>query len=756
MRKRILITGGAGFIGTHLTQNLADGDYAVTVLDLNIPAQKVRGVTYIQGDVRNRADLQPLISACDVVFHLAAIVSVPLCEQDPAGSYEVNTTSTKKILDLIQKENLTREEQKKVRIVFSSSSAVYGDLGNTMLKIPESAILPNPVSHYGAQKLDSEKLIASYVKTYQVPAVVFRFFNVYGPGQKANSPYSGVISQFVKRVLEKQPLYLNGGGDQTRDFISVHDVVHALTRAIHINQPLTLSGTPINLGSGQTITIRDLAKAVYETSSVEPNLIDAPARAGDILHSCAEISTAKRLLNWQPMVELTDGIRDLLASPPAPSPILRKFHFHHLQFFVFLSVTLLWVCAVFVIQPDVAYSNLILGYSFLTTLLLFWFLYGLDYFSSFHPVPKPDSLLTLFAVSPIAGAVSKYLMLVVFQVEMLRYREVLAISPFVAIVIYAIQVTGGLGFIRSGLKRKICFLTSREETLKVSRALRSEGILQHYEFIDGHALDQNPLMDDLACVVISRSEVRRFEKQESIVQAMIAGRQIIDYREMVARLNGHLDLETINLWMFLHESVRKKILGRIYYSGKTALERILSLVFLILLIPMFLIVALVIKVTSAGPVFYGQNRWGLQGQEFRLWKFRSMRQDAEKGGHQWSVQNDPRITRIGAILRKTRIDELPQLWNVLKGEMSLIGPRPERPEFYIDLENEIPLFRFRLLVRPGITGWAQVMGGYASTIAQTRRKLEYDLFYLQRMSPKMDFMIAVKTVSVALKALLPG
>jgi lipopolysaccharide/colanic/teichoic acid biosynthesis glycosyltransferase len=131
-----------------------------------------------------------------------------------------------------------------------------------------------------------------------------------------------------------------------------------------------------------------------------------------------------------------------------------------------------------------------------------------------------------------------------------------------------------------------------------------------------------------------------------------------------------------------------------------------------------------------------------------------MRSDAEKQGHKWSVRGDSRITGFGIFLRKSRIDELPQLWNIARGEMSLIGPRPERPEFYTIIEKEIPLFPTRLLVRPGITGWAQVMGGYAATMNQTRRKLEYDLFYLQRMSPKMDAIIALKTLVVAVSSLL--
>jgi nucleoside-diphosphate-sugar epimerase/lipopolysaccharide/colanic/teichoic acid biosynthesis glycosyltransferase len=754
MNKRILITGGAGFIGTHLTRVLSQSDHHVTVLDLNAPVEKLQGVAYVRGDVRNTHDLEPLISDSDSIVHLAALVSVPLCEEDPAGSYETNTNATKKILELIRIQNENRASDKKIRIIFASSSAVYGDLGNTVEKISETMPLPPPVSHYGSQKLDSEKFIQFYVKNHGVPGVIFRFFNVYGKGQKADSPYSGVISQFVKRVRDHETLTLNGGGIQTRDFISVIDLVDALVKAIHSTQAETTSATPINLGSGQAISIADLAQMLFRVANAEAKILSAPARAGDILHSCADISRAKSLLNWQPAVQLSDGLNTLLNAPIEKSAVARRFRFYHLQVGVFFAVALLWAGATFLLQPGIPLS-LVTGYASLAAIMMFWLLYGLDYFRSYHPVPSPESLFTLAVISPIAGALAKYIMLAIFTVEMLRYRQILAISPLVAILVYFIQVSGGLAFIRSGIKRKVCLLTSREETTRVTRAFRSKGILKYYEFVDHQALAQEYVRDEVACVVISRSEAKYFKNQESTVQAMIAGCEIIDYRELVARLTGHLDLETLNLWVFLQESVGKRILGRFYYSSKTVLERVLAAILLVVSMPLFIVVALFISIGSRGPIFYGQTRLGYQGKQFRLWKFRSMREDAESNGPQWSKKNDPRVTRTGAFLRKTRIDELPQLLNVIKGEMSLIGPRPERPEFYNELETEIPLFRFRLLVRPGITGWAQVMGGYASTIAETRRKLEYDLFYLQRMTPPMDFLIAAKTVAVGLRGLLP-
>lgn len=172
---------------------------------------------------------------------------------------------------------------------------------------------------------------------------------------------------------------------------------------------------------------------------------------------------------------------------------------------------------------------------------------------------------------------------------------------------------------------------------------------------------------------------------------------------------------------------------------------------LLLLLPILALVALAVKVDSPGPVFYSQVRSGKGGRPFRLYKFRSMRTDAEKAGApQWAQVKDPRITRVGRILRLTRLDELPQLWNVLKGEMSLIGPRPERPEFDSMLAEKIPHYRVRYQVRPGLSGWAQVMYPYGASVEDAYEKLAFDLYYLKNRSARLDAVIALRTVGVVL------
>ena len=175
-----------------------------------------------------------------------------------------------------------------------------------------------------------------------------------------------------------------------------------------------------------------------------------------------------------------------------------------------------------------------------------------------------------------------------------------------------------------------------------------------------------------------------------------------------------------------------------------------SLLLLFLTLPLCLLVACLIKLESRGPVMYRQERVGLHGKVFTLLKFRSMRQDAEARGPAWAQQQDPRVTRVGAFIRRTRIDELPQLINVLKGEMGFVGPRPERPHFVDQLAEVIPFYRDRACVKPGITGWAQVNYPYGASIEDARQKLSYDLYYVKHRNLFLDVLILFATVRVIL------
>lgn len=200
---------------------------------------------------------------------------------------------------------------------------------------------------------------------------------------------------------------------------------------------------------------------------------------------------------------------------------------------------------------------------------------------------------------------------------------------------------------------------------------------------------------------------------------------------------------TINI--DLADKETKKI--DIYPYIKRLLDILLSIIGILLSTPIIIFVGILIKLESPGPIFYTQERVGLYGKYFKIIKLRSMRVDAEKYGAQWAEKDDPRVTRIGSLIRKTRIDELPQFWNVLIGDMSLVGPRPERPMFTAQFIEEIPGFVERLKVKPGITGWAQINGGYDIT---PKEKLVLDRYYITNMSFLLDMKILIKSIIVCL------
>ena len=218
------------------------------------------------------------------------------------------------------------------------------------------------------------------------------------------------------------------------------------------------------------------------------------------------------------------------------------------------------------------------------------------------------------------------------------------------------------------------------------------------------------------------------------------------YEEFTGRIAGE------NLrpsWMVFSDGFRKP---RALMFAKRLVDVLASSAGLILGAPLFLAVAAAIRFTSAGPVLYRQMRVGERGRTFRLHKFRTMRTDAESAtGPVFATEHDPRVTPVGNFLRRTRLDELPQLWNILRGEMSLVGPRPERPEFVKDLTDEIPFYGQRHVVKPGLTGWAQVRYAYAATVADTMEKLQYDLFYIKNLSMVLDVVILLSTVKTVLR-----
>ena len=250
-------------------------------------------------------------------------------------------------------------------------------------------------------------------------------------------------------------------------------------------------------------------------------------------------------------------------------------------------------------------------------------------------------------------------------------------------------------------------------------------------------------------VVLALEERRNALPLKDLLRIKTAGVHVNDFSSFLERETGRVDLDTVNpSWLIFSDGFSS---GRAVSSAaKRLFDIAASLLLLAFTAPVIVLFALLVKLDSRGPAFFRQTRVGLYGQIFDVIKLRSMRTDAEAQGAQWAQKDDPRITRLGRFIRKVRIDELPQAWSVLKGEMSFVGPRPERPEFVAELEEELPYYAERHMVKPGITGWAQVNFPYGASVEDSRQKLEYDLYYAKNYTPFLDLLIILQTLRVVL------
>jgi sugar transferase (PEP-CTERM system associated) len=249
-------------------------------------------------------------------------------------------------------------------------------------------------------------------------------------------------------------------------------------------------------------------------------------------------------------------------------------------------------------------------------------------------------------------------------------------------------------------------------------------------------------------IVLSLKERRGQTPLRGLLHLKFAGVAVEDAHTVCEQIDGRIRLEHLSpSWMILSEGFRKSSL---LLGAKRTLDVLVSLVLLLISLPVMILVAIAILLETGTPVLFRQERIGLKGKEFKILKFRSMTQNAEANGPKWAADGDSRVTRVGRIIRKLRLDELPQIVNVLRGEMSFVGPRPERAIFCRLLEAETPFYALRYSVRPGITGWAQVKYQYGASIEEAKTKLEYDLFYIKHLSLTLDLAILFETAKVVL------
>jgi sugar transferase (PEP-CTERM system associated) len=250
-------------------------------------------------------------------------------------------------------------------------------------------------------------------------------------------------------------------------------------------------------------------------------------------------------------------------------------------------------------------------------------------------------------------------------------------------------------------------------------------------------------------VIVAMPDRRGTIPMQELLQLRMDGVKIEEAASWLEKISGKIEVENLYpSWLVFGEGFRR---STAFIVVRRLISIMISLLGLILAAPLFPLIMLAIRLDSEGPIFYSQTRVGKAGQVFRVVKFRTMRQDAEAAnGPQWAGDRDPRVTRVGKFLRSSRLDEIPQLWCVLKGDMAFVGPRPERPEFIERLSKEIPYYGVRHVVRPGLTGWAQVKYKYGSTIKDSREKLQYDLYYIKNASIGLDLLIMFLTVKTVL------
>ncbi len=383
---------------------------------------------------------------------------------------------------------------------------------------------------------------------------------------------------------------------------------------------------------------------------------------------------------------------------------------------------------------------------FLTAAISLSLLDAVGYFE--HHIPKPEfsDLLSLLMVLPLSALLAKWIILLSYAPVPFRYSEAVWAAPCVALsfelgqqIIFKIHRDMGHKWILATNLEASELQLLRDEVQRSGyswwieiRPLKAP----HYELYGEET------------IVTSRKAARHLHDHPELLEAHLRGQEIVDLRQLLKEFRGRVDISNMDAWTYLLASTHKSYPIRLYFYLKIYLEAILAFVLLIVLSPLLLGIAAAVWVTSGRPVIYRQQRLGYQGKQFALYKFRTMAVSAETDGPRWAQVNDKRLSPFGQWLRKTRLDELPQLLNVIFGQLSFVGPRPERPEFYKLLQEPIPLFSLRLLVRPGITGWAQARQGYAGTIEECKLKLEYDLYYVQHMSPQFDLRIISRTVAM--------
>ncbi len=393
----------------------------------------------------------------------------------------------------------------------------------------------------------------------------------------------------------------------------------------------------------------------------------------------------------------------------------------NISFYIFLS----WI---FDIQKNI-FSTVFLGVA-----LVFYYIFNI------YNLEKGRINLNDFVDGVIInGALS------VFSFRIIPIRESFEFFTFVFIFQNLSKIVMYYFFVKD---RNVMIIGSGNEAREIKEILQTK---QMYSIVAELPIDDYKKIEDIVdqrkvskLIITENFQNRSFI--ENILSLKLKGIQVFDYLSFFEKVEEKVPVKAIDEEWILYGSGFSILYDGIQGRIKRLFDLFCAIVIGLTTLPIMMISVLIIKLESKGGVLYSQNRVGLGNKEFKIYKFRSMKEDAEKDGAKWAVKNDPRVTKFGNFMRKTRIDELPQLWNVIKGEMTFVGPRPERMVFIKELEKEIPFYNIRHCVKPGLTGWAQVMYPYGASVEDAHQKLQYDLYYVKHQTLALDLMILFRTV----------
>jgi len=356
----------------------------------------------------------------------------------------------------------------------------------------------------------------------------------------------------------------------------------------------------------------------------------------------------------------------------------------------------------------------------------------------------------MIGIASLVAFTTSIIMFYVVQSFGIAPKTNLIIFSVVFIVLFLMWRRVFYNFFSIYFKKGVAFLTQQnkddqsvDEIIKYIEAYPQSGfeVLGRYSSIG--ALRDAYGTKKIDTLIVSKNSLK---EARDLVLIYSTVENILDLTHAYENILSKIPVDSIDETWFLY-NVQKK--NTVFYSSiKSFVSGVVALIILFVTFPFLLVVALCIKLYDNGPILYTQARVREGGKTFKLYKFRSMITDSEKNGAVWAIKNDHRITPVGKIIRKLHLDEIPQMINILKGDISLVGPRPERPEFVVELENTIPHYSLRHIIKPGFTGWAQIKYRYANTAEDSKEKFQYDLYYIKNRNIFLDFGIILRTVQI--------